>query len=216
MQAPVTDRVYNVASGVETSLRDLAETLLRVMGSSQEIEFGPERPVNKVSRRLADTSAAARDLGFKAEISLEQGLQGLVQWWRSERGTCRRGREHDQHPGDEAPPGGGRGAGCGRGGALGLGRPGPRVAEFEKQFAAAVGASHAVALSSCTTALHLGLVVLGIGPGDEVVVPSLSFIATANSVRYVGAEPVFADVEAATGNVTAETVEQCSGHAPVR
>ena len=74
-----------MASGVETSLRDLAETLLRVMGSSQEIEFGPERPVNKVSRRLADTSAAARDLGYKAEISLEQGLQGLVQWWRSER-----------------------------------------------------------------------------------------------------------------------------------
>ena len=88
---------------------------------------------------------------------------------------------------------------------------GPRVAEFEKQFATAVGASHAVALSSCTTALHLGLVVQGIGPGDEVIVPSLSFIATANSVRYVGAEPVFADVEAATGNVTAETIEQVLG-----
>jgi dTDP-4-amino-4,6-dideoxygalactose transaminase len=84
---------------------------------------------------------------------------------------------------------------------------GPRVAEFERQFAAAVGAEHGVAVSSCTTGLHLGLVLLGIGPGDEVIVPSLSFIATTNAVKYVGATPVFADVEAATGNLTAKTVE---------
>ncbi|WP_235215221.1 DegT/DnrJ/EryC1/StrS family aminotransferase [Phaeacidiphilus oryzae] len=84
---------------------------------------------------------------------------------------------------------------------------GPRVAEFERAFAARVGAAHGIAVSSCTAALHLGLVALGIGPGDEVVVPSLSFIATANVVRYVGARPVFAEVEAATGNLTAETAE---------
>ncbi len=85
---------------------------------------------------------------------------------------------------------------------------GPRVAEFEAQFAAKVGAKHGIALSSCTAGLHLALVVLGIGPGDEVVVPSLSFIATANAVRYVGATPVFADVELATGNLTPETIER--------
>ena len=84
---------------------------------------------------------------------------------------------------------------------------GPRVAEFERAFAERVGAEHGIAVSSCTTALHLALVVLGLGPGDEVVVPSLSFIASANAVRYVGAEPVFADVEAATGNLTAATVD---------
>ena len=84
---------------------------------------------------------------------------------------------------------------------------GPRVVEFEQRFADSVGAAHAVATSSCTTALHLGLVVAGIGPGDEVVVPSLSFIATTNAVRYVGATPVFADVDLATANVTAATVE---------
>ena len=84
---------------------------------------------------------------------------------------------------------------------------GPRVMEFEQRFADSVGAAHAVATSSCTTALHLGLVVAGIGPGDEVVVPSLSFIATTNAVRYVGATPVFADVDLATANVTAATVE---------
>jgi dTDP-4-amino-4,6-dideoxygalactose transaminase len=83
---------------------------------------------------------------------------------------------------------------------------GPRVAEFERAFAARVGAQHGVALTSCTTALHLGLVVLGVGPGDDVVVPSLSFIATANAVRYVGARPVFADVEPQTGNLSARTV----------
>lgn len=84
---------------------------------------------------------------------------------------------------------------------------GPRVAEFERAFAERVGAEHAVAVSSCTTALHLSLVALGLGPGDEVVVPSLSFIATANAVRYVGAKPVFADVDPATGNLTPATVD---------
>ncbi len=84
---------------------------------------------------------------------------------------------------------------------------GPRVAAFERAFAERVGAEHAVALSSCTTALHLALVALGLGPGDEVVVPSLSFIATANSVRYTGAEPVFADVELSTGNLTRASVD---------
>jgi len=84
---------------------------------------------------------------------------------------------------------------------------GPRVARFEQEFAAAVGAEHGVAVSSCTTALHLALVACGIGPGDEVVVPSFSFIATANAVRYVGATPVFADVDLTTGNLTPDTVE---------
>ena len=84
---------------------------------------------------------------------------------------------------------------------------GPRVAEFESAFAAHVGAPHGVAVSSCTTALHLALHLLGIGPGDEVVVPSFSFIATANCVVYVGGTPVFADVEADSGNLSVRTVE---------
>ncbi|HEX9086342.1 MAG TPA: DegT/DnrJ/EryC1/StrS family aminotransferase [Arthrobacter sp.] len=83
---------------------------------------------------------------------------------------------------------------------------GPRVARFEEAFAAAQQASHAVAVSNCTTALHLALKVAGIGSRDDVVVPSLSFIATANAVTYVGARPVFADVEADTGNVSVRTI----------
>jgi dTDP-4-amino-4,6-dideoxygalactose transaminase len=84
---------------------------------------------------------------------------------------------------------------------------GPRVAEFERAFAARIGTGHGLATSSCTTALHLALLLVGVGPGDEVVVPSLSFIATANAVRYCGATPVFADVDPVTGNVTAKTCE---------
>lgn len=85
---------------------------------------------------------------------------------------------------------------------------GPRVARFEEEFAAAMGSPYAVATSNCTTALHLALVVAGIGRGDDVVVPSFSFIATANAPTYVGARPVFADVDALTGDLTAETVEE--------
>lgn len=83
---------------------------------------------------------------------------------------------------------------------------GPRVAAFESAFATAMQAEHAVAVSSCTTALHLALVVADIVPGDEVVIPSFSFIATTNAVVYVGAQPVFADVDVTTGNLTADTV----------
>jgi perosamine synthetase len=83
---------------------------------------------------------------------------------------------------------------------------GPRVSAFESALATRVGADHAVACNSCTTALHLALVLLGIGPGDEVVVPSLSFIATANVVVHMGATPVFADVDFATLNLTPQTV----------
>ena len=83
-EADVTDSVYNIASGVETSLNDLAGTLLRVMGSDLEVEYGPDRGVNAVPRRLADTSAASADLGFTSEIGLEEGLTRLVEWWREQ------------------------------------------------------------------------------------------------------------------------------------
>jgi dTDP-4-amino-4,6-dideoxygalactose transaminase len=84
---------------------------------------------------------------------------------------------------------------------------GPRVAEFEKQFARYVGAQHAIAVSSCTTALHLAFIGAGIGSGDEVLCPSLSFIATANSVRYVGATPIFVDIDPLTYNLDPNKIE---------
>ncbi len=78
---------------------------------------------------------------------------------------------------------------------------GPEVAAFEKEFAALVGAPHACAVSNCTTALHLALLVVGVQPGDEVITVSHSYIATANAVRHAGATPVFVDVEQSSGNI---------------
>lgn len=78
---------------------------------------------------------------------------------------------------------------------------GPRVQEFEEKFAKYVGARYAVALSSCTTALHLSMIISGIKSGDEVICPSMSFIATANSIRYVGAKPVFAEIDSESYNI---------------
>lgn len=84
---------------------------------------------------------------------------------------------------------------------------GPRVAEFESAFAGHMQAPHGVAVSNCTTALHLALVVAEVPTGSDVIVPSFSFIATTNAPTYVGANPVFADVDPDTGNLTAQTVE---------
>jgi perosamine synthetase len=84
---------------------------------------------------------------------------------------------------------------------------GPKVAEFERQVAAYVGAKYAVATSSCTTALHLALLLHGIGPGDEVIVPSFTFIATANAVLYTGATPVFVDIDPCSYNIDPGAVE---------
>ena len=84
-KADVTDEVFNVASGVETSLNDLAASLLRVMGSNLQPEYGPARKVNAVSRRLADARSASQRIGFTAQISLEEGLRQLVDWWQNTR-----------------------------------------------------------------------------------------------------------------------------------
>ena len=85
---------------------------------------------------------------------------------------------------------------------------GPKVVEFEKQFAEYVSAQYAVAVSSCTTALHLAMIVADIKAGDEVICPSLSFVATANCIRYVGATPVFVDIDPLTYNLDPVRVEQ--------
>src|SRR5689334_10038008 len=81
----VSDEVFNVASGTETSLKELAQKLLKIMGSNLDVEHGPERKVNPVPRRLADTRKAKTMLGFEATMTLDEGLRSLVQWWQHER-----------------------------------------------------------------------------------------------------------------------------------
>ena len=85
---------------------------------------------------------------------------------------------------------------------------GPDVDAFEAEFAERVGVGHAVALSSGTAALHLSLLMLGVGPGDEVLVPSFTFVATANAVCYLGAEPVFVDCSPSTWNIDPDLVAE--------
>ncbi|PRY06771.1 dTDP-4-amino-4,6-dideoxygalactose transaminase [Pontibacter ummariensis] len=85
---------------------------------------------------------------------------------------------------------------------------GPKVQEFEEKFATYTGAKYAVAVSNCTTALHLAMIVAGIGEGDEVICPSMSYIATANAIKYVGATPVFAEVQPNTYNLDPDDAEK--------
>lgn len=92
-ESGIVEGTYNIASGTETSLLELAEALLRVMDAEDlGVEHGPERAVNGVVRRLADTSAARRDLGFEATIGLEDGLRQLVAWWAPLREEISAGR----------------------------------------------------------------------------------------------------------------------------
>lgn len=88
----VAEGTYNIASGTETSLLGLAEALLQAMDSDLPVEHGPDRAVNGVTRRLADVSAARRDLDFEAEVSLADGLRELVSWWRPLREEIAAGR----------------------------------------------------------------------------------------------------------------------------
>ncbi len=85
LSSDVSDEVCNVASGVETSLNDLAAALTRVMGADRSPEYGPERKINAVPRRLASTDKAERLLGFRAAVPLDEGLRRLVAWWRAAR-----------------------------------------------------------------------------------------------------------------------------------
>ena len=85
LRSDADDEVFNVASGVETSLNQLAAALLDVMGSKLPVEYGPERLVNAVPRRLADTGRAARLLGFRSQVGLADGLARLVDWWHMNR-----------------------------------------------------------------------------------------------------------------------------------
>ena len=84
---------------------------------------------------------------------------------------------------------------------------GPFVKDFEDRFSAFTAAAHSVATSSCTTALHIAMAALGLKPGDEVIVPAFTWVATANVVEYMGAKPVFCDVDLATFNVRTEVVD---------
>src|SRR6266480_6208654 len=87
---------------------------------------------------------------------------------------------------------------------------GPVTAEFERRFAEYVGVKYAFAVANCTAALHLAHMALGAGPGDKIICPSLTFVATANAIRYTGATPVFADITSVENcNISPESIAVC-------
>jgi perosamine synthetase len=92
---------------------------------------------------------------------------------------------------------------------------GPRVAEFEREFASYIGSDRAAATTSCTTALHLAVAILGLKPGDEVIVPAFTWVATANVVEYMGATPRFCDVDLGTFNLDVAQLESLVGERTV-
>ena len=217
-EADVTDRVFNVASGVETSLNDLAGTLLRVMGSDLPVEYGPERGGQRGDaaprrhlRRDAPSSASS------AEIGLEEGLTQLVEWWRDERAARGPGPSPGavggvplmEVPFAEPVVRRGRGRGRRRGDRLRLAHPGARGSRSSSGPSPSASARRRrsrrpAARPRCTSPSTRP----GSGPGDEVIVPSLSFIATANAVWQCGATPVFADIDPLTYNLDPADVER--------
>ena len=215
----------NIGSGTDVTIRDLARLVAIEAGRPDAvIEHDEPRP-GDVYRLIADVSRARALLGFEPRVSMSEGLQRLLQWYRDQPKTPEELLEQEivrnwipaSNTGvtnttalipvarpwlDE------RDADAARRAILsGWVTQGPEVAAFEREFAAAVGAPHACAVSSCTTALHLALLALGVGPGDEVITVSHSFIATANAVRCCGATPVFVDVTSDTFNIDPSLVE---------
>jgi len=214
----------NLGHGGEISINDLAAEVGRVLGfETPPIERIEQRP-GDVLRLYADMSKARALCGYQPLITLGEGLSNLRDWYRSqavspevllEKESVRNWQAEPPAPKTERvfvpvakPYMGEAEANATRRPILsGWVTQGPEVAAFEQEFAAVAGAPHACAVSNCTTALHLALLALGVGPGDEVVTVSHSYIATANAIRYCGATPVFVDIEPVTYNLNPGLVE---------
>ncbi len=186
------------------------DALLELTDSDLEPEFRPQEEVF-VTQRVGSTELAERLLGFRAGTTTARACRP----WSSGGVRTRRARSASvprAHPGEAAA----------RALRVPIARPsfgdeerkaiqqplesgwvvqGPNVELFEERFRSHVGAEHAVATTSCTTALHLGVAILGLRPGDEVIVPAFTWVSTANVVEYMGATPVFCDVDLGTYNV---------------
>jgi dTDP-glucose 4,6-dehydratase len=220
----------NLGSGSEITINDLAALVAEVVGLGEaRIVHDTERP-GDVRRLYADTSKARDLLGFKCTVALREGLSRLKAWYleldRSVEALLAGEVVHNWQAGeaghglDERPRIPVARPSLGEAEAAAARRPirsgwvtqGPEVAALEREFAAYTGARYACAVSSGTAALHLALLAVGVRTADEVITASHSFIATANSIRYCGATPVFVDIEPATFNIDPRLIERAISH----
>jgi len=205
-----------------TTIYGLAETVLRVTGSRSRVEFHPQLSPD-VEWRSPKVDKARDILGFEAGVDLDQGIARTAAWYDAHRDLW----DPDVIPaaGASVAPTSGVSAAppppqmpptvpiarpwFGQREVLAAQKPirsgwvgqGPEVEALEREFAGFVEAPHACAVSSGTAALHLALQAMGVGPGDEVITVSHSFIATANAIRHGGATPVFVDIDPTTFNL---------------
>lgn len=216
----------NLGSGSETTINDLAALVAEVVGRGEaRVVHDAERP-GDVRRLYADTSKARDLLGFKATVALPEGLSRLKAWylkldrpvgallseevvhnWQAGEARHERG-DRARIPVARPSLGEAEVAAARRSILSGWVTQGPEVGALEREFAAYTDARYACAVSSGTAALHLALLAVGVRPGDEVITASHSFIATANSIRYCGATPVFVDIEPATFNMAPALIER--------
>ena len=217
-------QTVNLGSGVEFMINDLVAEVARALGMPQPLVEHTEPRPGDVLRLCADMSKARELYGYRPRVSFVEGLAKLREWYRAQgvapevllEEESVRNWETDEPVETKSRPfvpvarpflGEIEAKAARRPILSGWITQGPEVAAFEKEFAAYVGAPHACAVSNCTTALHLALLAAGVEPGDEVVTVSHSYIATANSVRYCGAIPVFVDIDPRTFNMAPELVE---------
>ncbi len=211
MESDREDDVYNVASGTETSLLDLWHAIQQVTGARPSRARSSIRRARSTRSRGGwptcvgpvmswDSRPKCHTRGRTApapRVAARDSRQSKRCWFHDDSDTTSRPMIPIGKPNlgeDEA-------AAARQAILSGWVTQGPQVKAFEDEFAAYVGAPHACAVSNCTTALHLALHALGVGPGDEVITVSHSFIATANAVRYCGAVPVFVDIDPRTYNI---------------
>ena len=198
----MTDEVFNVGSGTETSLLELCRMLCdgRATPTWSPVRARAQGQPGHAAPRL--DRARATEARLRGTTGLREGL-ALMLWHAS---NCRVGAANDD-PDHATSVGTAEAEAAAEAIRSGWISQGKRTEEFERLVAEYVGARHGIATNNCTTALHLALVAAGVGPGDEVICPSFSFIATANAILHAGATPVFVDIDPRTYNIDPGLVE---------
>lgn len=182
----------------EIKIIDLAKKIFEIAGSNPDIQV-LDALAGSVKRRCPDTTKL-NNLGFKPEVSLEEGLKKTYEWYNKKLNefipvaNTSIGEEEAKAAYETV-----------KSGWISMGE---KVKEFEQEFSKTVGAKHAIAVNSGTSALHVALAALGIKENDEVILPTLTFISTANAVLYQNAIPVLAECNPETYNISPEEIEK--------